>query len=82
MARSGSYTLSDFQIAGHASVEIACSVCERRGVYNLARLLAVRVDLRMTDYLTEVTANCPRRQGVSIYSRCEAFYPVLSRAKR
>jgi hypothetical protein len=57
---NGSITLAD--VAARAShLEVACSRCDRRGRYQLARLAeALGADFRMTDLGSEL-ANCPRR---------------------
>jgi hypothetical protein len=58
---NGSITLGD--VAARAShFEVACSRCERRERYHLARLVAaLGADFRMTDLGSEL-ANCPRRE--------------------
>ena len=57
MSCAGSVTLSDLQSRGLARLEVSCSVCAKSGAYNLARLIEACGDLRLTDYLAELTAD-------------------------
>jgi hypothetical protein len=68
---NGSITLAD--LAARAShLEVACSRCERRGRYQLARLVAtLGADFRMTDL-----ASCPRRTA-AVHERCDVYFPGL-----
>lgn len=82
MPRSGSVTLTDLQEAGHTRLEVKCSLCSKNGSYNLARLLAERGDLRLTDFLSERTADCPHKQGAPSHLRCQALFPALARTAK
>ena len=57
MPRSGSMTLSD--LAAPRLDEVACEKCGRKGSYSVAKLYAERGDLRLTDFLSELTSACP-----------------------
>lgn len=62
-------------LSGWAAIEIRikCVRCGRRRVYITEELLASG-DRRMTDLLTEVTKDCPRRGALSIYEQCAATF--------
>jgi hypothetical protein len=70
MPREGSQTLSDLR---SQVLRIACDRCGRSGRYNAARLWRERGDLKVTDFLAELTADC-RRKGPAIYDRCDARF--------
>jgi hypothetical protein len=76
MTTPGSVALGD--VAARAShLEIACSRCERRGKYHLARLVArLGQDFPMTDLGAELTA-CPNRSAASHHERCDVYFPGL-----
>ena len=60
MPRDGAITLSDLQRDGLA---VQCAACDRSGRYSVQRLLAKRGDLKLTDFLAEVPADCPKRKA-------------------
>ena len=70
MPREGSQTLFDLR---SPVLRIACSRCGRSGRYRVARLWRERGDLKLTDFLAELTADC-RRKGPAIYDRCDARF--------
>ena len=70
MPREGSRTLSDLR---SPALRIACARCGRSGRYSIARLWRERGDLKLTDFLAELTADC-RRKGPAIYDRCDARF--------
>lgn len=76
MTASGSVALGDVAaIASH--LDIACSRCERRGRYNLARLVArLGPDFPMTDLGAEL-ADCPNRAITAHGERCDVYFPGL-----
>lgn len=76
MRRKGSVAVGD--VAARAThLEVACSRCERRGRYQLARLVqSYGLDFPMTDLGAEL-AGCPRRNA-SAHERCDVFFPGLS----
>lgn len=76
MKISGSVPLS--AVAEKAThIDMACSRCERRGRYQLARLVArLGPDFSMTDLGAEL-ADCPRRSEPAHNKRCDVYYPGL-----
>lgn len=76
MKKPGAVALGD--VAARAShIEIACSRCERRGRYRLARLVArLGPDFAMTD-LGDELANCPRRHAMGHGDRCDVYFHGL-----
>ncbi|MFZ2110164.1 MAG: hypothetical protein WAV18_33140 [Roseiarcus sp.] len=71
MPRSGSQTLSDLAAP---RLEVACEKCGRKGPTSAAKLYAERGDLKLTDFLAELTAARNRRKGPAIYDRCDARF--------
>jgi hypothetical protein len=54
--------------------------CGRAGPYAIARLIREHGrDAGLHEFLTELTADCPRRRSVDIYARCGAQMPDLPR---
>lgn len=72
----GSVALGD--VAAKAThIDIACSRCERRGRYHLARLVErLGPDFPMTDLGAEL-ADCPNRAAPSHGQRCDVYFPDL-----
>jgi hypothetical protein len=77
MKRPGATPLGD--VAAKAThLEVACTQCERRGRYSLARLVATYgADFPMTELGAEL-ADCPRRQSRSHGERCDVYFPGLA----
>lgn len=75
---NGSVALGD--VAARAShIEVACSRCDRRGRYLLARLVQTYgPDFPMTNLGGEL-ANCPRRSATAHHERCDVFFPGLGK---
>ena len=71
MPRSGSMTLSDF--AGRRFA-VECQRCARAGSYDADRMRAERGDVRLTDLLADLTANCPRPRALRLHDRCAARF--------
>jgi hypothetical protein len=71
MPRSGSQTLSDL---GAPRLEVACEKCGRKGSYSVATLYAERGDLRLTDFLSELTSACPNARSIGSHERCAAQF--------
>lgn len=71
MPRAGSIVLSDLAAT---RLEIACAKCDRHGSYSVARLWRERGDIRLTDFLDELTAGCPHVAAVSWHQRCGARF--------
>lgn len=59
-----------------AAVVIACARCGRRDVFVKAELILNSGDIRLTDLLHRLTADCPRANPASIYERCAARFEV------
>ncbi|MGF6607069.1 hypothetical protein OKW45_001969 [Paraburkholderia sp. WSM4175] len=74
--KKGSVSLSE--VAARAThLEVACTRCERRGRYRLAKLLdQLGADFPMTDLGSEIT-DCPRRSESAPNKRCDVYFPGL-----
>ena len=54
--------------------------CGRSGRYRVARLAkSIGNDAKLTDWLSDLTADCPRRLAGNISDQCGARCPGLSR---
>lgn len=73
---NGSIDLGD--VAARAShIDVACSRCERKGRYQLARLVhTFGADFPMTNLGAEL-ANCPHRAEMAHNKRCDVYFPGL-----
>jgi hypothetical protein len=71
MSRQGSQTLSDVR---QARLAVVCDRCGRHGDYAVARLKRERGDLRLVDFLAELSADCRRRSAVDLHQRCQAHF--------
>ena len=71
MPRSGSQTLSDLAAP---RLDVACEKCGRKGFYSVAKLYAERGDLRLTDFLSELTSACPNARSIGWHERCAARF--------
>ena len=71
MPKDGATLLSDLRIDW---LTVRCDVCRRSGRYSVARLLAQRGDLRLTDFLSERRADCPKQIARLFTDRCRARY--------
>lgn len=76
MPRDGAHTISDYRSLGVERFEIACRRCPRRGSYNLESALTRWGDMKLTDLLLEVSADCQNGKGVDAYDRCGVYYPA------
>jgi hypothetical protein len=76
MGKNGSVLL--VEVAARTShVEIACSRCDRKGRYQVAKLVArLGEDFPMTDLGAEL-ADCPRRSAAAHHERCDVYFPRL-----
>ena len=60
------------------TLEVACSVCEHRGRFVMARLLRDHgLAIQMPELLALLTADCPRRADASVAESCGAHFPQL-----
>jgi hypothetical protein len=50
------------------------AACDRSGRYSVQRLLAKRGDLKLTDFLAEVAADCPKRKAGKFNDICKARF--------
>jgi hypothetical protein len=48
---------------------VACDKCGRKGSYSVAKLYAERGDLRLTDFLSELTSACPNARSIGWHER-------------
>ena len=71
MPRDGATTVSDLTAP---RLVVSCATCGRRGSYNVQRLLLERGDMRLTDFLAELTDTCPRVGAFKFGERCGARY--------
>jgi hypothetical protein len=77
MKKAGSVALSDVA-AKTTHLEIACTRCERRGRYQLARLVTqLGPDFPMTSLGAEL-APCPNRNITASGKRCDVYFPGLA----
>jgi hypothetical protein len=61
-----------------AALEVACTRCERRGRYRLARLLAEHgADMKLPDLAQRLAADCPNAKAVALNERCAVVFPQL-----
>jgi hypothetical protein len=61
MPRDGALTLADVR---QPVLAVVCEPCGRRGRYDVERLMRqYGWDAKLTDLLTELVANCPKRVG-------------------
>jgi hypothetical protein len=59
-------------------LRVECPKCGRFGRYPLRRLIEKRGrDVRILDWLNELTADCPRKRSASISDQCHARCPDL-----
>ena len=61
---------------------LACSKCDRRGRYPLARLIErYGREAKLVDWKDQITADCPRRVSarVVVTDQCGAHFPDLLR---
>jgi hypothetical protein len=79
--RPGAVALGE--VAARAThIEIACTRCERRGQYQLTKLVArLGADFAMTD-LAGKLADCPRRASPAWSERCDVYFLGLAELMR
>jgi hypothetical protein len=57
---------------------IECPTCGRQGRYHVARLIAeLEPAYRLTDWLSERTADCPQKNQTGVTRACGAVMPDL-----
>ena len=72
MPRDGAITFGD--LAGKLDrFEVVCDKCGRHGRYAVARLIDQRgADRKVTDLLTELRSDCPKRRAGDMGDMCAA----------
>jgi len=59
-------------------IRVECPTCGRQGRYHVARLLKeLGPDYRLTDWLSERTANCRQKNQAGVTRACGAVMPDL-----
>ena len=59
-------------------IRVECPTCGRQGRYHVARLLKeLEPDYRLTDWLSERTANCRQKNQAGVTRACGAVMPDL-----
>jgi hypothetical protein len=73
MPRNGALIVSDL-FGKLTMLRIECDKCGRKG---RCRLSSLRPDKLLTDFLFELTNDCPRRKADSFANQCGARFPDL-----
>jgi hypothetical protein len=72
MPRDGAQIL--YEVRGPVR-SVVCEPCGRRERYDVERLTRqYGWDAKLTDLLTELVADCPKRRSISIYDRRKAAF--------
>lgn len=68
------------RIAGRlATLRVECAKCGRAGAYSVARLVRERgKDAAISDWVVEISSDCPRRRANQLYDLCGARCPGLA----
>lgn len=75
---TGSITLADVAARTDGLV-VACTRCERAGRYSLDTLIRRHGPaFGVPALLRHLSADCPKRQSISVYDLCDAHAPELS----
>jgi hypothetical protein len=54
------------------SINVACVKCDRSGRYRVKTLVReIGLDGNLADWLSRLSADCPRKQAVSFSDRCD-----------
>ena len=73
---NGSVALGDVAMRAR-HIDVACSRCQRRGRYQLARLVeSFGPEFPMTDLGAEL-GDCPHRNASNVGERCDVYFPGL-----
>jgi hypothetical protein len=63
------------------TLRVTCDQCGRNGRYSVRRLAAqYGRDGRVTDWLSAITSDCPRRPPINVAEQCTARCPDLVRS--
>jgi hypothetical protein len=77
MPRDGSFTPADL-IGKLTVLRVECGKCGRFGRYPVAKLAEkIGMDGKLTNWLYELTKDCPRKRSASISDQCHARCPDL-----
>jgi hypothetical protein len=77
MPRDGSLTFGDIENRLE-HLELACPKCDLLGRYSIKRLLLARGrDSKVTDWIDEMTRDCPHRVSPGLAQACGAHCPEL-----
>jgi hypothetical protein len=72
MPRDGANVLSDIRVP---VLTVVCEPCGRRERYDVESLKRQHGgDVKMTDLLKTLVADCPKTRSFSIYDRCKAVF--------
>ena len=72
MPRDGATLLSEVRAP---VLSVVCEPCGLRERYDVERLMRqYGWDAKLTDLLTALTADCPKRGSVSVCNRCKAVF--------
>ena len=76
MPRDGTQILSDVR---SPVLTVVCDPCGRREGHDVERLTRqYGWDAKLTDLLTELVADCPKRGSASVYDWCKVVYERVS----
>ena len=71
------YTLADLQ-PWVSHLDVACSRCDRRGRLNVAKLIGQHgAGATLRDAVSDINADCPRRDVHTVMERCDIYFPGL-----
>jgi hypothetical protein len=77
MPRDGAIIFGDL-IGKLDMLHVACDKCGRKGRYALARFVEQHgYDGKVLDLLSEITADCPKKQAGNMSDQCAAWCPDL-----
>jgi len=81
MPRGGATIFGD--LVGRLDVlRVSCAKCDRRARYNVRWLIEDHGrDVRVTDWLVEITADCPRKRSINMRDQCAVRCPDLSKMR-
>jgi hypothetical protein len=72
LPRDGSYILSDVRVA---ALTVICESCGRRERHDVEALKQrYGAEMKLTNLLATLTADCPKTRSFSAYDRCKAVY--------
>ncbi len=79
MPRDGAITFGDL-VGKLDALNVGCEKCGCNGRYSVSRLIEQRAgDGKVVDLLTEIAADCPKKQARNMGDMCAARCPNLPR---